>query len=210
MIKRKKVRYRTAWESQFSWIKKDQTEGQAYCRVCKSSFRIDNSGISQVKAHSSTNSHKEKERLLSGKTSQRVLVIPENSNIISLSQESSSLSFSDQILNAEILEALHVVDSNHSFASTNGDNDKFRRQFPDSKIAASYQQGETKTKYVIQFGIAPYVRKQMIDDFQAQPFTFKFDETTTSQIKKQYDGYVQYWSVSQRVVVNRFENFPKF
>ena len=25
------------------------------------------------------------------------------------------------------------------------------------------------------------------------PFTFKFDETTTSQIKKQYDGYIQYW-----------------
>ena len=29
--------------------------------------------------------------------------------------------------------------------------------------------------------------------FSEIPFTFKFDETTTSQIKKQYDGYIQYW-----------------
>ena len=29
---------------------------------------------------------------------------------------------------------------------------------------------------------------------KSKPFTFKFDETTTSQIKKQYDAYVQFWS----------------
>ena len=58
--------------------------------------------------------------------------------------------------------------------------------FPDSKIARKYKQSETKVKYSVRFGIA----KQ---DFSKTPFTFKFDETTTSQIKKQYDGYIQYW-----------------
>ena len=60
--------------------------------------------------------------------------------------------------------------------------------FSDSKIAQKYHQSETKIKYVTQFGIAPYVKKRMLNDFKNQPFTIKFDETTTSQIKKQYDG----------------------
>ena len=58
--------------------------------------------------------------------------------------------------------------------------------FPDPEIARKYKQSETKVKYSVQFGIA----KQ---DFSKTPFTFKFDETTKSQIKKQYDGYIQYW-----------------
>ena len=32
--------------------------------------------------------------------------------------------------------------------------------FPDSEIAKSYSQGETKLKYVIQFGIAPYINNK--------------------------------------------------
>ena len=35
------------------------------------------------------------------------------------------------------------------------------------------KQGETKIKYVIQFGIAPFVKEQMIRDFKLQPFSFK-------------------------------------
>ena len=49
-------------------------------------------------------------------------------------------------------------------------------------------------KYVIQYGIAPHMLSSLKDDFQDMPFTFKFDESTTTQVKKQYDGYVQYWS----------------
>ena len=155
-----------------------------------------------MKAHASTASHKEKERLLSGKTSQQVLVTKKNNNVV-LSEESSAMSFGDQVLHAEILQTLDVVESNYSFASTNGDNELYRGMFPYSKIAQNYQMSETKTKYVMQFGIAPHLQKRIIEDFNCQPFTFKLDETTTSQVKKQYDGYVQYWSNSQKLVVNR-------
>ena len=93
----------------------------------------------------------------------------------------------------------------HSFASTNGNNDKLRKMFPDSQIAKGFHQAETKSKCIIQFGVSPYVRKQVIEDFTGQPFTFKFDETTTSQIKKQY-GCVQFWSLSKNIV-NRFALF---
>ena len=77
------------------------------------------------------------------------------------------------------------------------------RCFPDSKIARYYRQGETKIKYIMQFGIAPFVKEQMIRDFKFQSYTFKFDETTTNQVKKQYDGYVQFWSNEKKKIVNR-------
>ena len=54
--------------------------------------------------------------------------------------------------------------------------------------------GETKIKYIIQFGIAPYTKSSLLKDVDGRPFVFKFDETTTSQVKKQYDGYVTSFS----------------
>ena len=68
------------------------------------------------------------------------------------------------------------------------------RMFPDSSIAKSYQQGRTKVKYVLQFGIAPYIKDLAMLDVQGKPFAFKFDEATTSQVEKQYDGHVTYFS----------------
>lgn len=63
---------------------------------------------------------------------------------------------------------------------------------PDSKIAQSSKYGETKIKHVIQFGIAAFVKEQMIRDFKLLLFSLKFEETTGSQAKKQYDGYAQF------------------
>ena len=79
--------------------------------------------------------------------------------------------------------------------------------FPDSQSEKSFHQAEAKTKYMIQFGVTPYVQKQVIEGFPGQPFTFKFDETTTLQVKKQYDSYVQFWSLSKNMIMNRFALF---
>ena len=56
---------------------------------------------------------------------------------------------------------------------------KFRSMLHDSKTAESCKQGETKAKYAFQFGMTPYW-KDILQNFKNQPFTFKFDETTTS------------------------------
>ena len=34
----------------------------------------------------------------------------------------------------------------------------------------------------------------LLEDLKNTAFTFKFDESTTQQVKKQYDGYIQCWS----------------
>ena len=111
-----------------------------------------------------------------------------------MSEASSSLSVEEQVLRAETIQALKCVDSNLSFASANGDRDRFRTMFPDPKIAEQYSQSETKMKYVIQFGLSSYFQDVFKSDLKGKPFSFKFDESTTSQTKKQYDGFVQFWS----------------
>ena len=55
--------------------------------------------------------------------------------------------------------------------------------FPDSKITQSYRQGKTKVRYNISYGIAPHVKQMLIYNVNNSAFTFKFDESTTSQVK---------------------------
>ena len=89
----------------------------------------------------------------------------------------------ESIIKAEILLALKAVDSNFSFASADGNGKLFREMFPDSYIAKGYKQSKTKIKYSIQFGLAPYFMQSLQNDFVGRAFSFKFDETTTSQVK---------------------------
>ena len=77
-----------------------------------------------------------------------------------------------------------MVDKNHSFSSLNGDSDRFKKTFSDSQIAAKCSQEETKSKYVVRFGLAPFVKDDQITDVEKTLYSFKFDETSNSQMKK--------------------------
>ena len=95
----------------------------------------------------------------------------------------------DQILKAEILQALNMGDKNDSFSSPNSDSDRFKKMSQDLQIAAKYSQEETKSNYVVQFGLTPFVQDELITGAQKTQYSFKFDATMTSQVRKQYDGY---------------------
>lgn len=68
-------------------------------------------------------------------------------------------------MKAEAIQALDCLNSNYSFARTNNDAQKIRALVPNSKIE-SYKQNEAKAKYVLQLGITPYFRKDMLQDFE--------------------------------------------
>ena len=122
----------------------------------------------------------------------------EKSHKIMKNYEIMTTNKQEQVWNAVILRALNVVEKNISFNACDSDNNLYKCMFPDSKIAKNYQQGRGKIKYVIQFGISPYISKMVQKDLRNQPFTFHFDETTTSQVKKLYDGYATYYSPSEK------------
>ena len=81
----------------------------------------------------------------------------------------------------------------HSFASANGDSERFKLMFLDSTIGKGYRQSDSKIQYVIKYGIVDHLKKQMIYIVKNTPYSFLFDETTNSKVKKRYDSYVIYW-----------------
>ena len=49
-----------------------------------------------------------------------------------------------------------------------------------------------------------FLKGNLLYDVNNSPVTFKLDETTTSELKKQYDRYVQYWSRTYEEPVNGY------
>ena len=190
----------------FKCLKAGPSEYEARCTDCNSIFSIKNGGHSDVKRHCSGIKHSKN----AGECSDNSINISDNSiNIsdsININEENDEnnnqieLTPEDQVMKAETLQVLKVVSSNYSFASTTDDGERFRLMYPDSPTAAKYQQSRTKVNYVIKHGISPYVKDLYIKDLIGTPFVFKFDETTTLQVKKQYDGYIQYWSKEMNLV----------
>ena len=67
--------------------------------------------------------------------------------------------------------------------------------------------GETKLKYMIGYGIYPYLKEYMLEDLKCMPFSpfsFRFDESTTSQVRKQYDRYITNYSKKEKKVSTRY------
>ena len=137
-----------------------------------------NGGISDVNQHSKTAIHVKNEKQMRSQHSFKTSGGPLTG--------CSKPTMKDQILNAEILQAVNMMDKNHSFSSVNGDSNRFKKIFSDLQIATKYSQEETKSRYVVQFGLAPFVKDELIADVEKTPYSFKLDETTNFQVKKQY------------------------
>ena len=194
--------YNDAWEKEFDFLTPGKNLFYAHCTMCNAEIKIQSGGIADVKRHVKSKKHSQHESKPGDTASQNEgnesfpTATDANNNLV------IKLTPNDEVLKAETLQALKVVNSNYSFASCADDGDRFREMFPDSQIAKKYHQSKTKVSYIIKHGISPYVKDFYVNDFKDSPFVFKFDETTTLQVKKQYDGYVQYWSNEQDLVTS--------
>ena len=144
-MEKRKVSHSSSWEAELKWLRSTNDSSKAFCTICSKTFRIDNGRKSQVEIHGQGTFHKQQVKSQKGR---RTFVRSTQENSLLMSEASSSLSVEEQVLRAETIQALKCVDSNLSFASANGDGDRFRTMFPDSKIAKQYSQNETKTKFV--------------------------------------------------------------
>ena len=53
----------------------------------------------------------------------------------------------------------------------------------------------------MQFGTVPYIKKKLLVESRNQAFCFKFDESTTEQVKKQDDAYFTSYLLSQKEIL---------
>ena len=137
-----KTTYFSKCEQSFPWICPVKNEKyMTYCKICVKSFRIVNRGLSRVKSRAKC--HKSASRL----NNQRTFQVSQMKFIFK--KPSLILSTVDQVNKAEVLQALHIVNKNLSFASTQDDNDRFRSMFPVSGMAKSYRMSDKKAQYLI-------------------------------------------------------------
>ena len=108
------------------------------------------------------------------------------------------INYCDASLESEILWLAKSACSNYSLQSSDHIDDLFRTMFPDSKIAANFTLGHTSSSYIIGEGLSPYFTYLFINDpvRSGLPFSLHFDETTTTQARKQMDLTLRYWSAT--------------
>lgn len=144
--------YNDKWQEEFPFIRQGHSVYYAKCEDCGSEFSIKNGSRSDIKQHCKTKKH-----TLCPKASVDESLVNEanNASVDSLVNETDennndlNLSPQEDVMKAEILQALKIVNSNYSFNSSCADSERFREMFHDSVIAKNYHQSKTKVYYSI-------------------------------------------------------------
>ena len=61
-----------------------------------------------------------------------------------------------------------------------------------------------KTRYIIVYKIAPFVKDFVIHDAKGKCFMYQFDEMITSKVEKQYAGYITHFSDFFKLVITAY------
>lgn len=94
-------------------------------------------------------------------------------------------------LKAEVLWTLHTIAKHHSYNGNEGVSALFKYMFPDSDIANSFSCGADKTAYIAKFGLAVYIKEELVSKVNKSPFELMFDESLNETTKnKQLDVHV--------------------
>ena len=107
------TRYNVSWKSQYPFLKRGPTEYEAHCVDCDYTFPIKNGGKNDIKRHIKRKSHNKD---LTDNSSDVVDCaenqVDGNNNEANVSE---ILSPQEEVIRAETIEALKVVNSNYSF-----------------------------------------------------------------------------------------------
>ena len=98
---------------------------------------VANGGLAAIKRHEGTDLYKNNVDNFERRP-QRTLQANADGEVV-MSANQPSILKQDQVLTAEVLQVLKMIEKNHSFKSADGDNLLFQKMFTDSEIAKSYQ-----------------------------------------------------------------------
>ena len=104
--------------------------------------------------------------------------------------------------------AIEVVMAKHSFRSCDTKPELFSSMFPDSKIAQKFACAETKCKYPVCNGIAPYFKELLnMSSAEVEHYICLFDASFYDLIKNEkMDLHVRFWDSSQNAALKRYYN----
>ena len=115
----------------------------------------------------------------------------------------NKIPLSDQVAKAEILLLLQNVYKNGSFRSLDDFDTLLCCAFPDSQIAKKVSFSRTKASYVVSEALAPYLKKELLDDIKkSDVFVIGIDTATTSLqgLSKSLDLKIRYYSEKFKMI----------
>ncbi|XP_056262502.1 uncharacterized protein LOC130188267 isoform X3 [Pseudoliparis swirei] len=206
-----KCKFNNIWleKNEYFWLR--SVPGNAYqasCVMCRKTFQLGTMGIRAVESHVKSKKHSDHAKArqqpaiasfcstasidVNASTLDGTVGNPEPTVMPS---DLRAMCGSTPTLQAEVIWVLRTVTSHHSCRSNDGIGEVFKAMFPDSSLVQSFTCGKDKTTYVATFGLAPYIKKELITEVQqCSAFVIMFDETLNQTTKnKQLDLHVRYW-----------------
>ncbi|KAG8192189.1 hypothetical protein JTE90_009953 [Oedothorax gibbosus] len=183
------------------WCTATKSEYEAYCLICKTSLSVSNSGIAQLQQHALRQKHATASKQIKGQK-----ILGSSGFFCSRNEKTSkprslavALTTDQLVTKAEAIWAMKVADANYSFKSCVNITSVFKLMFKNHPIVNGMQLSERKLSYVLSHGLGPYFLEELMCDIKASIsfgnfFSISFDETTTSQVKKQLDIHVRFWN----------------
>ncbi|CAG0901309.1 unnamed protein product [Cyprideis torosa] len=116
---------------------------------------------------------------------------PESSSESSSSESSSSESSSSESSSTESA----VISSSAKTCETATPEVFYKLMFPDSKVAEDLTLSDTKSGYIVKFGLGLYMRDCTLQDLKDAPHvSLQFDESLNAVVQRgQFDCLVKYW-----------------
>ncbi len=155
---------------------------EAYCLVCKKAIKLGTLGVRALESHAKSEKHL---------------------TVVSGLQQTTAMSDlgvdfrSEPTLRAEVLWVLHTVTRHQSNNVNEEISELFQRMFPDSDIAKSFRCWKDKTAYIVRFGLADFIKRDLISKVTVT-FVLMFDESLNRTSKnKQLDLHIHFWEGGQ-------------
>jgi hypothetical protein len=114
-----------------------------------------------------------------------------------------------QVIKAEIIWCLRTVMKDHSNSSNEDISLTFRSMFPDDQVVSNFTCGKDKTKYLVNYGIGPWVKELLNIQLDNSVYVVVgFDESLNKVTQTcQMDLNVRYWDpVDHRVKVRYYDS----
>ena len=131
--------------------------------------------------------------LATGSDDAAVEVTTESDISKTLSNTMKGFTFNDDDrVRAEVMWAMHFVDSNQSFRSCEKISELFKSMFRDSETAAHFSCGEFKARYLVTHGLKPFFLQSLREKIKGDSFVLLFDESLNKKLqRKQMDIYLR-------------------
>jgi len=185
---KRKKRYQQAFNrhwlesSEFrEWLEEDKTDSHAArCKVCN--VKLLTSNRMSLVRHKDSAKHKTN--------------VASKSNSVNLSaffKQSSEISLSEKVANAELLIVSFMAEHHTPFSQCDHLVGMMKSAFPDSSIAKQIRLKKTKASYLMQYGIAWNEKIHINDICKVQSFSLLVDESTDVSVEQVLAVVVRYY-----------------